>query len=178
MSTMSSRHLPSVTAVSIGPLVLVVSLCFVLEVLIGLVLWRVSRVARAEADMLSHRQTLKAGISKTDYSSTFVENSKLRRLLLKVEKSIEKEKSAKEKRRKSTEKVIRAIRVCVYGTMVVLTWGHPLICLTPDYLWPSCFSHALSGGRVPGNVGALSIVAMFLFGLTPLFGLVMECVPI
>ncbi|CAN0021810.1 unnamed protein product [Hapterophycus canaliculatus] len=53
--------------------------------------------------------------------------------------------------------------------MVVLMWGRPLISFSPDYLWPSSFSHALSGGRAAGSVGAMSIVAMFVFGLVPRF---------
>ena len=60
-------------------------------------------------------------------------------------------------------------QVCVYGSMVILMWGRPLIAFSPDYLWPSCFSHALSGGRAAGSVGAMSVVAMFVFGLAPRF---------
>lgn len=48
---------------------------------------------------------------QTNYSSTFVENSKLKRLLLKVEKDIEKLQSAKEKRKSSATKIIRVVRV-------------------------------------------------------------------
>lgn len=65
--------------------------------------------------------------------------------------------------------LVMMMQVCVYGAMVVLMWGQPLISFSPDYLWPSCFSHALSGGRIAGSVGALSIVAMFVFGLVPRF---------
>lgn len=49
--------------------------------------------------------------SQTNYSSTFVENSKLKRLLLKVEKDIDKLQSAKEKRKSSATRMIRALRV-------------------------------------------------------------------
>ena len=57
----------------------------------------------------------------------------------------------------------------MYGVLVVYMWGQPLISFSSDYLWPSTFSHALSGGREAGSVGALSIVAMFIFGLAPSF---------
>ncbi|CAM9490856.1 unnamed protein product [Pylaiella littoralis] len=165
----TSTHLPSVTAVSVDTLFLVVMVCLLVELVAGFLTWRTSRVTQTEAAMTSQRQTLRAGVAKTNYTSTFVENSKLKRLLLKVEKDLEKMQSAKDRRQKAASKAVRAARVCVYGSMVVLMWGRPLISFSPDYLWPSSFSHALSGGRAAGSVGALSIVAMFVFGLVPRF---------
>eukprot|EP00903_Cladosiphon_okamuranus_P006857 g6678.t1 len=165
----TASHLPSVTAVSVDVLFLVVMVCLLVEVVAGFFMWKTCRVTRAEAAMVSQRQTLRAGVAKTNYTSTFVENSKLKRLLLKVDKDLERIQSARERRNKAVTKAVRAVRVCVYGAMVVLMWGHPLISFSPDYLWPSCFSHALSGGRTAGSVGALSIVAMFVFGLVPRF---------
>ncbi|CAM9917902.1 unnamed protein product [Ectocarpus sp. 4 AP-2014] len=163
----ASPHLPSVTAVSVDTLFLVVMMCSLVEVVAGFVIWKTSRVTRTEAALISQRQTLRTGVAKTNYTATFVENSKLKRLLLKAEKDLERIQSARDRRLKSVAKAVRAVRVCVYGSMVVLMWGRPLISFSPDYLWPSSFSHALSGGRAAGSVGALSIVAMFLFGLVP-----------
>lgn len=48
---------------------------------------------------------------QTDYTSTFVENSKLRRQLLKVEKDAERLQSAKERDFKSATKTVRIARV-------------------------------------------------------------------
>lgn len=52
---------------------------------------------------------------QTNYSSTFVENSKLKRLLLKVEKDIGKIQAGKDTRQKATAKAIRAVRVGQQG---------------------------------------------------------------
>lgn len=51
---------------------------------------------------------------QTSYTSTFVENSKLKRLLLKTEKEIERHHAAKDKRQKSAAKAVRAVRVRCY----------------------------------------------------------------
>lgn len=48
---------------------------------------------------------------QTNYSSTFVENSKLKRLLLKIEKDIEQLQAQKARREKSASKLIRALLV-------------------------------------------------------------------
>eukprot|EP00904_Undaria_pinnatifida_P000359 jgi/Undpi1/10323/HiC_scaffold_28.g12774.m1 len=162
-------HLPAVTLVDVDKLFLVVIVCVFIEVVAGLLMWKTCTLTRTEAELALQRQTLKTCITKTDYTSTFVENSKLRRQLLKVEKEAEKIQAGKERKFKSATKTVRVARVGVYGSMVLLMWGTPLISFSPDYLWPSTFSHALSGGRESGSVGALSIVAMFIFGLAPTF---------
>ncbi|CAM9566687.1 unnamed protein product [Laminaria digitata] len=164
-----SPHLPSVEMVSIDHLFLVVMVCVLIEVVAGFMMWKTCRVSRTEAQLVLQRQTLKTCITKTDYTSTFVENSKLRRQLLKVEKDAERLQSGKERDFKAATKYVRVARVFVYGSMVLYMWGQPLITFSPDYLWPSTFSHSLSGGRAAGSVGALSIVAMFIFGLAPSF---------
>lgn len=48
---------------------------------------------------------------QTNYTSTFVENSKLKRLLLKIEKDIEQLQLEKAKREKSAGRVTRTLMV-------------------------------------------------------------------
>lgn len=50
-------------------------------------------------------------VSQTNYTATFVENSKLKRLLLKAEKDLERIQSARDRRLKSVAKAVRAVRV-------------------------------------------------------------------
>lgn len=61
----------------------------------------------------------------------------------------------------------RCLQWCVYGLMVAMFWGQPLVSFSPDYLWPSVRVHAFSSGGQPGSVGALSVVAIFRFGIAP-----------
>ncbi|KAG5177074.1 hypothetical protein JKP88DRAFT_333776 [Tribonema minus] len=166
-----SAALPAVLAINPVGLILAILVCVIVELISGIAHAMAGRRTQAEVTYSEDVALLKVEIVKTNYPEKFVENSKLQRQLIKVEKELERLRGERAARRTKVQRWTRWLRLAAYGALVAAHWGQTAIRFTPAYVTPL---GAVAGGPLQGTpqggVSIAGVVVLFWWGLGGRFG--------
>mmetsp|Transcript_7838 Transcript_7838/g.11829 ORF Transcript_7838/g.11829 Transcript_7838/m.11829 type:complete len:171 (+) Transcript_7838:39-551(+) len=160
-----SSALPAIISVNPIPLIITVFACTFIELLSNLTLWRAVKNTSQESNLTDGAAVLKLEIAKTNYPDKFVENAKLQRQLIKVEKELDRIRSSKSGSRQKVVKVFKWIRIIVYGTLIMVYWATTAIKFSPSFVAPMKTLTSLPfQGSSPGAISVAGVVLLFWLG--------------
>jgi hypothetical protein len=166
----SSSSLPAILSIDAEALQLAVLICLVVECLSLTMRLMWGRVGGEWRELKERQAVLKVEVKATNYPEKFVENAKLQRQLLKVEKAIEKCEENRVSGRAKADLWVRRLKYISYGSLVFLNWGRECLELSPSFLSPLQIPAAGPLQGVPrGSVSVVGTILLFQLGFSSLY---------
>jgi hypothetical protein len=91
--------LPQILALNPVALCVAIAVCLFVELISALARWRANKLPSESAELAEDAKRLKVEVGLTNYPAMFVQNAKLQRQLIKVEKVLEKMQTARAARK-------------------------------------------------------------------------------